>query len=169
MNFKKRISIEQVEEGVELAPKFDSKGVIPCITVHAQTKEVLMFAYMNEEAMQLTGMTNLEKIADQFLAYGPKMVIIKKGGSGSLLAFEKKKVNISIVPNTPVLDPTGAGDSFAGGFLGYISKFGLDNPINAVVHGTVTASYTVSGFGLEKLCTIEDDDFNNKIKEIKIS
>ena len=59
MNFKKRISIEQVEEGVELAPKFDSKGVIPCITVHAQTKEVLMFAYMNEEAMQLTMSTGL--------------------------------------------------------------------------------------------------------------
>ena len=53
-NFKKRISIEQVEEGVDLAPKFDEKGVIPCITVHAETKEVLMFAYMNEEAMKLT-------------------------------------------------------------------------------------------------------------------
>ena len=132
-------------------------------------KKVNIFLLNDEEAMQLTGMTNLEKIADQFLAYGPEMVIIKKGGSGSLLAFENKKVNISVVPNTPVLDPTGAGDSFAGGFLGYISKFGLDNPINAVVHGTVTASYTVSGFGLEKLCTIKDDDFNNKIKEVKIS
>ena len=54
MNFKKRISIEQVEEGVELAPKFDSKGVIPCITVHAHTKEVLMFAYMNAQALRLT-------------------------------------------------------------------------------------------------------------------
>ncbi len=59
MNFKKRISVEQVEEGVELAPKFDEKGVIPCITVHAQTKEVLMFAYMNEEALQLTISTGL--------------------------------------------------------------------------------------------------------------
>ncbi|MAC40960.1 MAG: phosphoribosyl-AMP cyclohydrolase [Pelagibacterales bacterium] len=54
MNFKKRISIEQVEEGVDLAPKFDDKGVIPCITIHAETKEVLMFAYMNEEALKLT-------------------------------------------------------------------------------------------------------------------
>jgi len=53
-NFKKRISIEQVEEGIDLAPKFDKKGVIPCVTVHAETKEVLMFAYMNEEAMKLT-------------------------------------------------------------------------------------------------------------------
>ncbi|HIG08630.1 MAG TPA: phosphoribosyl-AMP cyclohydrolase [Alphaproteobacteria bacterium] len=54
MSFKKRISIEQVEEGIDLAPKFDEKGVIPCITIHAETKEVLMFAYMNEEAMKLT-------------------------------------------------------------------------------------------------------------------
>ena len=54
MNFKKRISIEQVEEGVDLAPKCDDKGVIPCITIHAETKEVLMFAYMNEEALKLT-------------------------------------------------------------------------------------------------------------------
>ena len=54
MSFKKRVSIEQVEEGTDLAPKFDDKGVIPCITIHAETKEVLMFAYMNEEALKLT-------------------------------------------------------------------------------------------------------------------
>ncbi|MBT3938999.1 MAG: phosphoribosyl-AMP cyclohydrolase [Pelagibacterales bacterium] len=54
MSFKNRISIKQVEEGTDLAPKFDEKGVIPCITIHTETKEVLMFAYMNEEAMKLT-------------------------------------------------------------------------------------------------------------------
>ena len=54
MSFKKRVSIEQVEEGIDLTPKFDDKGVIPCITIHAETKEVLMFAYMNEEALKLT-------------------------------------------------------------------------------------------------------------------
>ena len=52
IKFAKRVSIEQVEESTSLAPKFDENGVIPCITVHAETKEVLMFAYMNEEAMQ---------------------------------------------------------------------------------------------------------------------
>jgi len=52
--FAARTSIEQVEEGTQLAPKFDEKGCIPCITVHAETKEVLMFAYMNEEALRLT-------------------------------------------------------------------------------------------------------------------
>lgn len=54
IEFDKRVSVEQVEEGTTLAPRFDENGVIPCITVHAKTKEVLMFAYMNEEAMKLT-------------------------------------------------------------------------------------------------------------------
>ena len=132
-------------------------------------RKVNIFLLNDEEAMQLTGLTDLEKIADQFLSYGPKIVIIKKGNKGSLIAFEDKKINISVVPNTEVFDPTGAGDSFAGGVLGYISKFGLNNPVEAVIHGTVTASYTVSGFGLEKLCKINNEDFNNKIMEIQIN
>ena len=53
--------------------------------------------------------------------------------------------------------------------LYHISKFGLNNPVEAVIHGTVTASYTVSGFGLEKLCKINNEDFNNKIMEIQIN
>lgn len=59
MTFAKRTSIAQVEEGTELAPKFDSHGCIPCITVHAETREVLMFAFMNAEALQLTIHTGL--------------------------------------------------------------------------------------------------------------
>jgi len=132
-------------------------------------KKVNIFLLNDEEAMQLTGLTDLDKIADQFLSYGPEIVIIKKGGEGSLLAFKNEKINISVVPNTSVFDPTGAGDSFAGGVLGYIAKFGINNPVDAVVHGTVTASYTVSGFGLEKLCMIIDEDFNNKIMDVKIT
>ena len=119
--------------------------------------------------MQLTGLNDLEEIADQFLSYGPQIIIIKKGEKGSLVAFKNKKINISVVPNTEIFDPTGAGDSFAGGVLGYIAKYGSDDPVEAVIHGTVIASYTVSGFGLEKLCKINNEDFNNKIKEIKIS
>ena len=132
-------------------------------------KKVNIFLLNDEEAMQLTGLNDLDKIADQFLSYGPKIVIIKKGSKGSLLAYENHKINISVVPDTTVYDPTGAGDSFAGGVLGYMAQFGLDNPIDAVIHGTVIASYTVSGFGLEKLCTIRDKDFNKKIKEIKVT
>lgn len=58
-NFAERTSVEQVEEGTDLAPKFDEKGVIPCITQHAETREILMFAFMNEEAFRLTIETRL--------------------------------------------------------------------------------------------------------------
>ena len=132
-------------------------------------KNVDIFLLNDEEAVQLTGMNDLEKISDLFLSYGPKIVIIKKGSRGSLLAYENNKINVSIVPNTKVIDPTGAGDSFAGGVLGYIAKYGLDNPHKAVVHGTAIASYTVSGFGIEKLCTISSDDLKNKINTIEIT
>ena len=130
--------------------------------------KVDLFMLNDEEARQLMNKDNLEDIADDLLKMGPKIVIIKKGGDGSLLAYKNKKINISVVPNTPIYDPTGAGDSFAGGLLGYISNHGLENPEKAVIHGTAVASYTVSGFGLENLYQLKKDDLNKKIQEIKI-
>jgi len=121
----------------------------------------------DEEAIQLTKENDLDKNADIFLSKGPDIVIIKKGEAGSLLAYKNKKIYVSIVPDTNVLDPTGAGDSFAGGILGYFAKHGLNNPINAVIHGTAIASYTVSGFGLENLYTLNKEDLENKINQIK--
>ena len=130
--------------------------------------KVDLFMLNDEEARQLMNKDKLEDIADDLLKMGPKIVIIKKGGDGSLLAYKNKKINISVVPNTPIYDPTGAGDSFAGGLLGYISNHGLENPEKAVIHGTAVASYTVSGFGLENLYKLKKDDLNKKIQEIKI-
>ena len=130
--------------------------------------KVDLFMLNDEEAQQLTNKTNLEHIADDLLNLGPKIIIIKKGGKGSLLAYKNKKINISVVPNTPLYDPTGAGDSFAGGVLGYISNHGLENPEVAVIHGTAVASYTVSGFGLENLYKLREDDLNKKIQQIKV-
>ena len=131
-------------------------------------KNVDLFLLNDEEAMQLTGMNDLDKIADLFLSYGPQIVVIKKGSAGSLLAFKKNKVNISVVPDVDVLDPTGAGDSFAGGVIGYIAKHGISDPINAVIHGTAIASYTVSGFGIENLCKASKKDLEHKIKLISV-
>jgi len=128
-----------------------------------------IFLLNDEEAMQLTGMSDLEKISDLFLSYGPQIIIIKKGSKGSLLAYQNKKINISVVPNIKVLDPTGAGDSFAGGVLGYMAKYGIDDPINAVIHGTAIASYTVSGFGVENLCKISSSNLKNSIKLIEVT
>ena len=131
-------------------------------------KKVNIFMLNDEEARQLTGLKNLYKISDILLSYGPNIVIIKQGSKGSLLAYADQKINISVVPDVLVYDPTGAGDSFAGGLLGYISKYGIDNPIDAVIHGTAVASFTVSGFGIENLCTMNNNNLKNKIKEIKI-
>ena len=131
-------------------------------------KKVNIFLLNDEEAMQLTGMNDLEKIADLFLSYGAKIVIIKKGSKGSLLAHNNNKINISVVPGIKVLDPTGAGDSFAGGVIGYIAKYGTKEPINAVLHGTAIAAYTVSGFGVENLCNISSNKIANKIESINI-
>ena len=122
----------------------------------------------DEESMQLTGKDNLEEISQDFLKIGPKIVIIKKGGEGSLIAHNNTISYVSVVPNTPVYDPTGAGDSFAGGVLGYISNYGIDDPVKAVIHGSAVASYTVSGFGLENLCKLDKDDLNKKINQISI-
>jgi len=129
-------------------------------------EKVDIFMLNDEEAMQLTGKDNLEEISQDFLKIGPKIVIIKKGGDGSLIAYDNKISYVSVVPNTPVYDPTGAGDSFAGGIVGYIANHGLNDPVKAVMHGTVIASYTVSGFGLEELCKVSKDDLNQKINQI---
>ena len=131
--------------------------------------KVDIFMLNDEEAFQLTGEKNLENIIKLFLSLGPKIVIIKMGGEGCLVAYEDKIEHVSIVPNTSVYDPTGAGDSFAGGLLGYIAINGLENPSAAAAAGSAVASYTVSGFGLEKLITMTDDSLQNKIKQIKIS
>ena len=128
--------------------------------------KVDIFMLNDEEAMQLTGKKNLEEISQDFLKRGPKIIIIKKGGDGSLVAYNNQISYVSVVPNTSVYDPTGAGDSFAGGMLGYIANHGLNNPVKAVMHGTAIASYTVSGFGLEKLCTMPKNDLNKKINQI---
>ena len=128
-----------------------------------------IFMLNDEEAKQLTSNNDLNKIADILLSHGPEIIIIKKGSLGSLLAYKDKQINISVVPNIQVVDPTGAGDSFAGGLLGYIANNGLNNPEQAVIHGSAIASYTVSGFGLDKLYSINKNDLQDKIKSIKWS
>ncbi len=131
--------------------------------------KVNLFMLNDEEARQLTNKNNLEEIADDFLQLGPEIIIIKMGGEGSLIAYGNKKTYISVVPNTEVYDPTGAGDSFAGGVLGYIANHGINNPVEAAIHGTAIASYTVSGFGLENLCDLNKNDLNKKIETISIN
>ena len=121
----------------------------------------------DEEAIQLTD-KSVESAADKFLSLGPEIVIIKLGSKGSLIATKNKKIYISVVPNTPVIDPTGAGDSFAGGTLGYLSIHGLNDIVNAVKHGTAVASYTVSNFGINNLSNLNNEDFKKKLALITV-
>ncbi len=123
----------------------------------------------DEEAIQLTDNNNINEIAEKFLTMGPNIVIIKLGSKGALLATKNSKTHISVVPNTTVIDPTGAGDSFAGGTLGYIARHGLKEIVNAVKHGTTIASYTVSNFGINNLSNIKQEDFNQKLSSIKVT
>ena len=131
--------------------------------------KVDIFMLNEEEAIQLTKENNLEKIIQQFLALGPKIVIIKLGSEGCLVAFENKIHHVSIVPDTLVCDPTGAGDSFSGGLLGYIAKYGISEPLQAVAYGSAVASYTVSGFGLENLIKMDYKGLLKKVERITIS
>lgn len=110
-----------------------------------------IFLINDEEARQLTGLDNLDACAHWLLDAGPSAVVIKQGHRGALLATKGQRKHIPIYPHTRVVDPTGAGDSFAGGFISYIARDGESHLEDAVVRGAATASFTVEGFGLEGL------------------
>ena len=118
----------------------------------------------DEEAVELTGINDIYKAGLSLLKQGPKHIVIKKGGAGSLIISDKDKINIPAIPDIDVFDPTGAGDSFAGGFLGYLSANQNFDIVNAVLYGTAIASYTVSGFGIEGIEKIGLHNIKNRIK-----
>src|SRR5262245_22005556 len=107
-----------------------------------------------EEARMLTGRRNLFQAARILLEKGPRFVILKKGEHGAFLLGKDVRFALPAYPVENVVDPTGAGDSFAGGFLGYVASAGSVRPETlrrAMLYGTVTASYCVEGFGVEGL------------------
>lgn len=106
------------------------------------------------EARLLTGQKNLIKAARAVLGYGPKFVVIKKGEHGCLLSTADEVFVLPAFPAEQVVDPTGAGDSFAGGMMGYLSTQGAFSPTTvkrALAYGTVVASYTIADFSLAGL------------------
>ena len=130
----------------------------------AVIKKVNILLINEEEIVDLTGIDNLYKAGLSILNDGPQYVIIKKGSKGSLIVSKEDNIAIPAVPNIDVFDPTGAGDSFAGGFLGYLSKNDKIDLIGAVIHGTAIASYTVSGFGIEAIEKIKFNNIKNRVK-----
>ena len=97
----------------------------------------------------------------------PEIVIIKKGANGCLLVSKTDTIEVPVYDQIELFDPTGAGDSFAGGLVGYFSKFGENNLQEALVHASVTASYTVSAFGVDGLITSTEESFKSRCDYIK--
>ncbi len=124
----------------------------------------------DEEARILSGEYSLVKAAKIILTMGPKYLIIKKGEHGALL-FDKNNIfSVPALPLEDVFDPTGAGDTFAGGLIGYLAKtddISFENMKNAVVYGSVMASFTVEKFGLERLIDLSDEEVKNRITQFK--
>jgi sugar/nucleoside kinase (ribokinase family) len=123
-------------------------------------------AFFNDsEARELTNERNLVRAADKIRDMGPRIVVIKKGEHGCLI-FERDGVFCApAFPLPDVVDPTGAGDSFAGGFMGYVaSQDRTDFPTlrRAVVHGSVVASYTCEKFGPDRLAEISTEDIEER-------
>jgi sugar/nucleoside kinase (ribokinase family) len=122
----------------------------------------------DEEARQLTKEYALVRAAKKIKAMGPKYVIIKKGEHGALLFGEDNIFFAPALPLEEVFDPTGAGDTFAGGFMGYIAKtdeISFENMKRAVVAGSALASFSVEKFGTQRLKEITVEDFNKRVQE----
>jgi len=120
------------------------------------------------EARQLSGEYSLVKAAQKIFKMGPKYLIIKKGEHGALL-FNKEQVFFApALPLEDVFDPTGAGDSFAGGFIGYLAQtkdISFDNMKRAIIFGSATASFCVEKFGTENLVNLTNDQVEARVQE----
>lgn len=134
----------------------------------ATLKLVDILSINDEEARQLSGEYSLVKAAKKIIAMGPKTLIIKKGEHGALLFNEKEVFFAPALPLEDVFDPTGAGDTFAAGFVGYLSKTkdtSFENMKRAIIYGSAMASFCVEKFGTENLVGLTDKDVSERIQE----
>lgn len=125
----------------------------------------------DSEARQLSNEFSLSKAAKKIMTMGPKYVVIKKGEHGALLFGEGKVFAAPALLLDDVFDPTGAGDTFAGGFIGHLAKTGdisFENMKKAIVVGSAMASFVVEKFGTERLKEISQKDIEERIQEFAI-
>jgi len=123
----------------------------------------------DEEARMLTGENNLIRAAQQVMGMGPRYVVLKKGEHGAFLMGEDVHFSLPSYPVTEVIDPTGAGDSFAGGFMGAVTRGGSADPAalrKAMLYGTITASYCVQGFSIEDLGQRTEEDIEGRYNDL---
>lgn len=133
-------------------------------------KRVDVITINDEEARQLSGEYSLVKAAAKIHTMGPKYVVIKKGEHGALLFHNKDVFFAPALPLEEVFDPTGAGDTFAGGFAGYITQsenISFDNMKNAIIQGSNLASFCVEKFGTERMVNLNKKDVLSRLQQFK--
>ena len=124
----------------------------------------------DSEAKLLTGDDNLVRAGNTIRAMGPSFVVLKKGEHGAMFFSQHETYVLPAYPTPTVVDPTGAGDSFAGGMMGYLAERGNFDPKTlktALAYGTLTASFTVEDFSLDRLRKIKREDLDQRMEEYK--
>jgi len=138
--------------------------------LHKVIKKVDVITINDEEARQLTGEYSLVVAARKIHEMGPQYVVIKKGEHGALLFHDDNVFYAPALPLEEVFDPTGAGDTFAGGFAGYLAStedYSFENMKNAVIFGSNLASFCVEKFGTERMQNLTKDEIDYRLKEFK--
>lgn len=133
-------------------------------------KKIHIFVANDAEARSLSGETNLIKAAKKLHQMGAPIVVIKKGEHGVLVYFNNIIFSLPAFPVEHIVDPTGAGDTFAGGFMGYLTKIKTINASaikKAITYGTILASFNVEGFGVERTAKVAREDVEKRMKHFK--
>ncbi len=161
----------------ELLAQLTSPKLVVCDTMNLwienerdsllQTLKLVHGVIINDaEARQLTGRMNLIEVGETILEFGPQFVIIKKGEHGAMLVTSDGPVTLPAFPTKTVCDPTGAGDSFAGGVLGYLASQGEHDSAalrRALVRGTVAASFTIEDFSLRRVQGLDRSEIDRRV------
>jgi sugar/nucleoside kinase (ribokinase family) len=138
--------------------------------LHRVIKKVDVITINDEEARQLTGEYSLVAAARKIHQMGPRYVVIKKGEHGALLFHHEHVFFAPALPLEEVFDPTGAGDTFAGGFIGYLAGTGdtsFENMKNAIIYGSTLASFCVEKFGTERMQELSQQEVLKRLKQFK--
>lgn len=133
-------------------------------------KQIDVLLINDAEARQLSGQYSLVKAARTILSMGPKFLIVKKGEHGALLFHDDRVFFAPALPLEEVFDPTGAGDTFAGGFIGHIARtkdVSFENMKTAIIIGSAMASFCVEKFGPDRLKEITKDDIDNRLRQFR--
>lgn len=133
-------------------------------------KDVDVLTINDEEARQMSKEYSLVKAAKKILKMGPHTLIIKKGEHGALLFHENNVFFAPALPLEDVFDPTGAGDTFAGGFSGFLAKtqnYSFENMKRAIIYGSALASFTVEKFGTDRLAELTDEELVERLDVFK--